>query len=176
MKFDCSGLNQGGKLNANMAKAAAQVKQAAQGAAQDAANRIVQRGRADIAGAGNFGGNWTSALQATVVEKKNQLDVTVTMTGGPPVSYWRVFEYGATISAKNPSGLMWIPTDKSNKTWPRDYPGSLFRIGRGLFDSKTRQPMYFGTPQVIEPQKFHLRDIVKQVAKEMGQLYTLHMR
>jgi hypothetical protein len=164
------------QLKSNMDKAGQMVKNAARAASQTAAETIVTRGRADIGAAGRFGSNWTNALNSQVSEEGDKINIVTTMTGGPPVSFWKVFEFGATISAKNASGLMWIPFDRENKTWPRDYPGPLFRIGRALFDSETKRPMYLGTPSVHIPQKFHLRDIIKQVAKELNAFYAANMR
>jgi hypothetical protein len=166
----------GPQIAANMDSYGQQVTAACLAACTDAAKEIERRGRADIAGGGNFGPRWQQGFNSRVVEKKDAFDIVTTMGGGPPVSYWKIFEYGATISAKNPSGLMWIPFDKGNTTWPRDYGGSLFRIGRALFDSDTKKPMYFGTPSVRIPQKFHLRDIIRQVSKELSQFYATHMR
>lgn len=164
------------RLRQNMNQASNMVHSTIIGAANLAATTIVTRGRADIAAAGRFGSRWQDALQADVTEGKNATKITVSMEGGPPVSYWPVFEYGATISAKNPSGYMWLPFSTAQDAigvWPRDYGLSgLFRIisMRGLpmlLDRETGEPQYFGKEEVHEPQKFHLRDIVKQVAKEL---------
>ena len=175
MKFECCGLNQGEKLKQNLNKAGQQVQQAAQQACAKAADTITQRGRADIKGAGRFGSRWTDAFNSVSSQGRNSVTITTTMGGPPPVAYWKVFEYGADISAKNPSGLLWIPVDENNRLWPRDYPGypnSLFRIGAGLFDVHTNEPVYWGTPDVHIDQKFHLRDIVRQVAGELRQYYA----
>lgn len=162
-------------LARNMERSAQNVRKAMMGAANIAAKEIERRGRADIAGGGNFGSAWTNAFNAIVASEEDAVTITATMGGDPPVAYWKIFEYGATISAKNPSGLMWIPFDRENKTWPRDYGGSLFRIGNALFDKQTREPMYLGTPSVTIPQKFHLVDVIRGVAKELRDYFKVSM-
>ncbi|HEY1447837.1 MAG TPA: HK97 gp10 family phage protein [Caulobacteraceae bacterium] len=102
------------------------VRAAARLAVKDMAKEIEENGRADIQAAGRFGSRWTSGFQATVTEGGGNIKVAVTEA----VPYWTVFEYGADISAKNPSGLLWIQIDPDNKVWPKDYPGRLFRVER----------------------------------------------
>jgi hypothetical protein len=148
-----------------------------------ASKEIERRGRADIAAGGRFGSAWTSALNARVTDEGSKVSIDVTMGGAPPVSYWKVFEYGATIKAKNPSGLLWIPFDESNKEWPSEYSGgSLFRIPpKGsmsgglplLIDKDDREAKYFGKPSVTIPQKFHLREIIQQVADSLRQYFKI---
>jgi hypothetical protein len=171
----------GRKIKHNMDQMGKQVREAMRKAAEDAAQEIMARGADDIQGAGNFGERWQDALDSQVTETQRTLRVETTMMGGPPVSYWRVFEYGADISAKNPSGLMWLPwgLDKSRTDglWPRAYGmENLFRVKNVLFDRDSMQPMYFGTPSVHIPQKFHLRDIIMQVSRELKSYYAEHMR
>lgn len=166
----------GPQIASNMEQYGQQVVDACRAACNDAAKTIEVRGRADIASGGNFGGRWQQAFRSQVHEKKNEFEIVTTMGNGPPVSFWKVFEYGANISAKNPSGRMWIPFQKGNTTWPRDYSGKLFRVGNVLFDAQSRTPMYLGTPSVTIPQKWHLREIIKQVSRELGQFYSAHMR
>jgi hypothetical protein len=162
------------EFKAALAEAADDMRTNVRAAADTAAGAITERGRADIAAGGRFGTAWTSAFKATVEDEGSRVVIEAKMGGEPPVSYWKIFEYGAVIKATNPSGLLWIPFDEKNKVWPRDYPGypkSLFRIDNVLFDKKTDEPMYLGTPQVTIPQKFHLRDIVAQVANELAEYY-----
>jgi hypothetical protein len=86
---------------------------------------------------------------------------------GPPVTYWKIFQYGATINAKNPSGMMWIPLSSAQKgVWPRAYPGKLFRRGNALFDAESQEPKYAGTPSVTIPKKWHLIEIVQEEAQK----------
>jgi hypothetical protein len=111
------------------AKYPERVRAAARAAAAEMAQEIEQRGREDIASAGRFGSRWTEGFQATVSEGGGSIRISVTEA----VPYWAVFEYGADIRAKNPSGLLWIPlsfADVPEGVWPKDYPGRLFRVSR----------------------------------------------
>lgn len=144
------------KLKRNLDKAGQRVRAAMQGVADTAAANIKSRGAADIAAGGNFGGNWQNALQCRIDETQRTIRITTSMEGGPPVSYWRVFEYGAVITAHNPTGLL---------TWPNT---SAFSI-----DGKV--PAFISKPSVTIPKKFHLEDIVAQVAKELKQYYAEQM-
>lgn len=181
------------RLKSNMAKANDMMQAAIIGAANEAGQEIVRRGRADIASAGRFGSRWQEAFNTDITSSKNSITITATMRGDPPVSYWPVFEYGANIKAKNPGGLMWLPFPFASDAlgvWPRDYGGELFRRGNVLY-AKTGEfrevneqgdteeigdPKYLGVPEVTIPQKFHLRDIVLQVAKELKDYYAKNMK
>jgi len=163
------------RIKAAVGKSEEDVREAVAGAASAASEEILRRGRADIAAGGRFGSAWTSAFQAPVTTSGNITTIDVKMAPqGPPVIYWKIFEYGATITAKGTA--MAIPFDTNNKTWPRDYPGKLFRKGRALFDTKTKEAVYFLTPQVHIPQKWHLREIAKEVAKELKQFLSRSLR
>lgn len=165
--------NAGDKLKAAMAKNGEAVKSAMRDAADATAQAIEQRGRANISAGGNFGGRWTDAFRTEVADAGSSIKIDVMMGGDPPVAYWKVFEFGADISAKNPSGLMWIPADRENTTWPRDQSEPMFRAKNTLFSVATKEPMYFGTPQVHIPQKWQLRDIIKNTASELREFYKV---
>jgi hypothetical protein len=163
------------------ARKGAEVRNAVRGTAQDAADEIEEQGREDIAGAGNFGSRWTEGFNAKVTEGGGNIRIEVS----EDQPYWAVFEYGAVISG-NP--LLWIPFDDAADAkgiWPRDYSTPLFRIdskaGLPLLFSwqpgeKTpAKPVYFGKEEVIEPQKFHLRDIIRKVVKQMPQMFKERM-
>ncbi len=133
----------------------ARVLEATRGAAQDAAKEIVSQGRADIAGAGNFGSRWTSGFNSTVTEGGGNVRIATTME----VPYWTVFQFGKVISGKP---LLWIPlsgTDAVGK-YARDYPGQLFRVDRKdgkapllMIPGKPAQARYFGKSSVTIPKK-----------------------
>ncbi len=117
----------GQKLKYNMDKQGQRVREALRGAAKDAAQEIMARGADSIEEGGNFGARWTDALNSEAKETQRTITVETSMHGDPPVSYWRVFEYGATINAKNPSGLLWLPFDFAEDAqglWPRAYASS----------------------------------------------------
>jgi hypothetical protein len=181
LKLEFDGEQMGRKVQQNMDKAGEMVRKAMHEAAKEAADEILFRGAEDIADAGNFGDRWQDALHADIEETQRTVKVIASMQGGPPVSYWRVFEYGAHIAAKNASGYMWLPfADNREGVWPRAYPGKLFYItsksGLPLAIDPERGPQYFGKESVDIPQKFHLRKIIGEVAKELRSYYAEQMR
>jgi len=114
------------------------------------------------------------------------------MRGGPPISHWRVFEFGATIRPKN-AKYLWLPFRGAPgvDVWPRAYAGVLLfatsRKGTPLAgdkaamaearteDDRNRAWRYFGLAQVHIGQKFHLRKIIADVAKELRSYYAEHL-
>lgn len=157
LRLKLDGEETGRKLKQNMDKAGQMARNAMRGAADDAADEILFRGAEDIESAGNFGERWQEALNVDITESQRTIRLDVKMTGGPPVSYWRVFEYGATIFAHNNKGLL---------TWPNT---SAFSI-----DGKV--PLFISKESVTIPQKFHLREIIAQVSKELRSYYAEHMK
>ena len=159
------------------------VNMALRAAAKEAAEEIEQTGRANIAAGGNFGSRWTEGFNATVTEGGGQIRIDAT----EDVPYWPVFEYGAEIQGKP---LLWIPfsdADDAKGVWPRDYPGPLFRVNRlsdglpllatwtpGVKDSAEFK--YFGKESVTIPQKWNLRQIIRDVAKRIGEFYNENFR
>jgi Bacteriophage HK97-gp10, putative tail-component len=146
-------------------------------AADDVATEILQEGRADISAAGKFGARWTEGLRADVSEGGGSVRVAVTHD----VSYWRVFEYGATISG-NP--LLWIPLSFANVppgTSAKDY-GPLFRVDRKsggaplLLSVQDKQPKYFGKEQVVIPKKFHLTEIARAAANKLPVFWRARLK
>jgi hypothetical protein len=170
----------GRKVKMNMDQLGQVVRESMQEAAHQIADEILFLGAEDIEEAGNFGDRWQEALHADIEETQRTITVNAYMKADePPVMYWPVFEYGATIKAKNPSGLMWIPfaggvfgsKGGGADVWPRAYSGSLFRVGNVLFDAKDEQARYFGTPSVTIPKKFHLTEIIKDQASKARALF-----
>jgi hypothetical protein len=145
------------QLRTNLDAAAQAMRAAMRATAADAAEAIKTRGTADIAAAGNFGANWQDALQVEITEDPDMILITTSMEGGPPVSYWRVFEHGASIFAHNPTGLL---------TWPNK---SGFSVGG-------KEPLFISKPSVTIQQKFHLHDIIAQVAQELKAYYAESMK
>jgi hypothetical protein len=173
------------KLKQNMDKAGRMVRTAMRQAATDASMEIMFRGAEDIAEAGNFGDRWQDALTTETTETQRTIRVETFMRGQPPVTYWKVFEFGADIRAKNPSGYMWLPFRGAPgvDVWPRAYAGELFRAtskkGTPLLGDKADRQnpwRYFGLAEVHIPQKFHLRKIIADVARELRQYYAEHMK
>jgi hypothetical protein len=152
-----------------------QVK-AVQATANRAKDEIEFAGRANIREGGKFGSRrWQEGLQAKLsFQSRNDIRIRLTHA----VSYWKVFEFGATIRGKP---MLWIPLSFGNAfgVRARDYPGKLFRVNRPgkaplLMDENG--PQYFGKQSVTIPQKWHLRDVVKQVSRRMSSFYKEAMR
>jgi hypothetical protein len=149
-------------------------RDAARKAAKDAADIIKTKGDKDITSAGKFGSRWTSAFKVNVSEGGGNIRIEPTIE----IFYWRVFEYGATINGKP---MLWIPLSfakDAQGVYARDYPGQLFRVDRKnggapllMAPGKPAQAKYFGKASVTIPRKFHLRDITRDVAKGMRELY-----
>ena len=156
---------------------AQQIKRSMRSAADTAADNILERGRADISGAGRFGTRWTSGLTAPVTEEKDGIVITVRQA----VPYWSIFEYGATIKGKP---LLWIPLSFATEAQgvrARDFPGRLFRVDRKsggaplLLSADDKQPKYFAKSSVTIPKKFHIVEIIQDVARLLGALYRTSM-
>jgi hypothetical protein len=175
LRLYIAGDRAGPKFEASVARQGDRVRASARAAAQDTADTFLERGRADIRSAGNFGPRWTDGLTCKVSEGGANIRIAISEA----VPYWRVFQYGATIKATNASGLLWIPLDFASDAvgiWPRDYPGGLFRVNRNgkpplLLSSDSKEVKYFGVPQVTIPKKFHLVEIARQTAREMKTAY-----
>jgi hypothetical protein len=156
------------------------------------AQLVIDKGKEDMAGAGNFtSSRWQDGLHADVTQGGRNIKISVYHD----VEYFGVFEFGATIYGKP---LLWIPLTGlgAEGIMARDYPGGLFRVDRtGVsgagFKGQKRSvkgqftggflaplllsfdgvPRYFGKESVTIPQKFHIRDICQEVADEMPDLY-----
>jgi hypothetical protein len=162
----------GAQFKRSMFRQSARVRQASRQAAQEAAKRIEDEGRADISAAGNFGSRWTEGFRATVSEGGGHILIRVS----EDVPYWTVFQDGKVIEGKP---LLWIPLDFATDAKginARDYPGQLFRVDRKvgaplLMSGKPAEAKYFGKEQVTIPKKFHLREICTSVARDMKNIY-----
>lgn len=145
-------------------------------AARDVATAIEKRGRENIRSAGRFGSRWTEGLTAPVTEGGGSIRVGVAHTL-LKVGF-RVHQFGATIKAKNPSGLLWIPFPGAGTQgiMARDYPGKLFRITskRGnqvLMDAATKTPKFFGRASVRIPKRFKVVEIATEEARKIQTYY-----
>jgi hypothetical protein len=176
VRAQLEGEDLGKKVKKNMDELGTVVREAMRETAQEMADVILFRGAEDIAGAGNFGEDWQEALNADIEETQRTIRVNVYMDAKePPVTFWKVFEYGADIKAKNPSGYLWLPFKGAEGTdvWPRAYDGELFRATskRGtplLGDKETKEWKYFGLEEVTIPKKFHLHEIIREEAAKLG--------
>ena len=177
-----SGERVGPQFTRSTEKAKQKMLAATRGAAQDVADEVVAAGRADIANAGKFGSRWSDGFQSKISEGGGNVRVAFTMPDQPPMKYWRVFEYGATIHGKP---MLWIPLSFASDAKginARDYPGKLFRVNRKggkaplLATGGPFAPKYFGKESVTIPKKFHLRAIIQAGAKRLKLFYSQHMK
>jgi len=178
---------QGERIGPRFERIGAKARDSIRQASMDAKDEIEERGRADISSAGNFGSRWTEGFHADVSEGGGHIRIAVK----EDVPYWTVFEYGAVIRGRP---LLWIPlsmdyggSEDAQGVSAKDYPQPLFRVDKkdtGLplllsWEPGVRgsaKPVYFGKEEVTEPKKFHIRDIVRDVAKKFGQFFTEHFR
>ena len=158
------------------------VATAAVAALREAAADAVQEGRQNIAGGGRFRGKWVSGLQYRTVDAE---------AGGEPSLQAKaiifhsfgiagVFEHGATIQGKP---LLWIPTTEGGPRASRSGKKLVSATVRGqpvLFDAndrdRHRKPLYVGVPSVRIPKKWRITEIVKEHAKQLGQLFLKHFK
>lgn len=169
---------QGGSLRPS-GKFTTRLRRALGALARDMADDIEDRGRANIAGAGNFGSaRWQTGFKARPWFRGAQVEVRVFSE----VPYFRIFEYGGTIQGRP---LLWIPlsfaTDAQGVR-ARDYPGGLFRVDRKsggaplLLSRADRKPKYFGRESVRIPKKFSIRKICREVVATARERFNRIMR
>lgn len=143
-----------------------------------AAGEIKTRGDADITRAGRFGSRWTNGFHSI----PRLSGTTYSIDTFSDIFYFTVFEFGKVIHGKP---LLWIPLSFAKDAigvMARDFPGGLFRVDRKaggaplLLSIKDGQPKYFGKASVKIPQKFHIRQICRNVAKRIKTIYAGVMR
>lgn len=163
------------QIEAAAARIKERIEKALAAAADQLAENILQEGRSDISGAGNFGARWTEGLTADVDGTSTLRTITLRQA----VPYWRVFQYGAVIEGKP---LLWIPLSYTGlKVRARDFPGRLFRVDRKsggvplLMSVDDKQAKYTGHESVTIPKKFHLVEIARAQSKTMGALFRLEL-
>lgn len=150
MKITTEGPSLPGALQQSLAKAMKDISASMKEAADAASKAILDRGRADISGAGRFGARWTEGLTSTIEEEPPS---KVTITVREAVPYWTVFQYGKVIHGKP---LLYFKPDR-----PIFYRG------------KTTMPAVISVRSVTIPKKFHLVEICHDVAGQLGQLYRV---
>jgi hypothetical protein len=153
----------------------ARVTRAIEGTARDMAADIKEKGDADIRAAGNFGEAWTSRFFVRLTVRGNDHVITV---GGS--ERFGLFERGGTIRGQP---LLWVPVSSSGarNARVRDYPGELVRVERPgkvplLVSRDDHQAKFFGTSQITIPQKFHIRDVVRDVTRRLKEIYRRNFR
>lgn len=130
-----------------------------------AASMILQVGRADIAGAGNFGQAWTNGLTMTVEGAAPNMRMYLTHS----IPFAGIFETGGTINGRP---LLWIPLSGTDAAGQRAsaFGGGLFAAKYPrksgpplLFSMADKKPRYFGVESVTIPKKFQLTEDVTSV-------------
>jgi hypothetical protein len=140
-------------------------------ATQRAASEIEDQGRDNIRAAGSSA-TMQDAFHATVTTSRAAITIRVTHD----VPYWIDFEEGAVIHGKP---MLWIPLSFATEAQgvrAKDFPAPLFQVNRKsgkapLLVTTGGRPMYFGKQSITIPKKWSLRDIVREVADQMGQFY-----
>jgi hypothetical protein len=123
--------------------------------AQQLAETIEARVRADIAGAGNFGARWTEGFKVTVTADDPN-SVTVTGKMGDSVPYWQVFQYGATIRGKP---FLWFKPKEGTVTGKKG-----FSLGK--------TPSVIKVRQVVIHKRFHIIEIIEEEVRKAGATLT----
>jgi len=167
----------GSQFKRRVKKFSEKMTRATQSAAYRAADEIEVRGREDIRAGGNFGSDrWQDGFRAKVSYKsRTDINIRVTHT----VFFWKVFEFGATIHGRP---MLWIPLSfalDARGVRARDFPGRLFRVnrlGKAPLLLSDDGPKYFGKESVTIPRKWHLRQIVRDVSREMNDYYKDAMK
>lgn len=160
------------KFKQNLAGIGDRMARAMEASANMAASMIQERGRADIAAAGKFDGEWISGLKVTA-EKVGLRNMRISMTHNDPRV--AIFEKGGVINGKP---LMWIPLSGTDAVGIKasDYGGLYSVNNQGqkrplLFSIKDKQPKYFGIEQITQPKKFHLAEIQRSVMANFRQIF-----
>lgn len=182
LKFRVFGERVGPAFRRNLDLTYGRLADATRFALNDARNRIITAGRADIAKGGNFGRRWQEGLKADITPEGRRT-ANLIMSVYHEIPYARVFEFGALIKGRP---LLWIPLPwNPHKVRARDFPGRLFRVNRkGKKNPLLMQSdgagkataMYVGVKQVRLKRRFHLRTIVRRVAKQIPFLFKRAMR
>jgi hypothetical protein len=141
-------------------------------AVAEMADTIKDKGRQDIASAGNFGSRWTQGLRVAVRQLPSR-GYSVTIRLSKP-NYAKVFEFGSSHAhrprTRKRSGYtppaLWIGVNDAKNIRVRNYKGKLFQVkGRMLLmDTKDKQVKYVGVSSVTLKPRFHIRKIAEDEA------------
>lgn len=137
-------------------------------ATKQLADTILSEGRADIANAGRFTGDWISGFTYEISEDGK------TIVFHHSKRLWRIFQAGAKIQGKP---LLWIPVQPGGPR-ARDFPGRLFQVQRKkkrgvplLMSAEDKQVKYIGVKRVVLRRRFHLLKIIRDEVKNMRHLF-----
>lgn len=136
-----------------------------------ARSMIEEQAKANIAGSGNFGSDWTNGLHVTLDNMR------ISMTHDIP--YAGIFETGGTISGKP---YLWLPISGSGAPRITENADKLFSVQRKaggpplLFSLADKSPKYFGVTSVTIPKKWRLNDIQKNVMQNFREMFDKALR
>ena len=169
---------------------ATEIKEAVEGAANEAASLIRSKGRANIASAG-FSQRWQEGFGVNVTASgSGDAGFEVALQVFHRIGYAAVFEGGATIHGRP---LLWLPIEanlpplQGRTRWtPRRYVRLVGPLASGqgrrvplLFGRPPRReraiPLFFGVPSVTIPDKFDLNEIIEDVMSDFESLYNKHL-
>lgn len=136
------------------------------------ASMLLDKGRADIASAGNFGPRWTEGLKVIT----EGVAPNMRLYFKHDIPYAGIFETGGVIQGKP---LLWIPISGTDAVGKRASTyGGLFSSATArksgpplLFAASDRKPKYFGIESVTIPRKFHLTDDVTSVMSDFRTVF-----
>jgi hypothetical protein len=151
------------------------VQEEAKSASEQVADTVLREGRADIAGAGRFRGEWISGFTYDI-EGGDKVKRIIFQHSNP---LWRVFQRGARIQGKP---LLWIPVEPGGPP-AREFPGRLFQVKRRkkrdvplLMSAEDKTVKYIGVKKVLIRRKFHLLKIIRDEAKKLRELFRTGMK
>jgi hypothetical protein len=167
-----------GSFAADLGEAAKSVDKAVTAALKQCAETALSLGRANIAGAGNFGPKWQQALKANV--GKTSIFVH------QDIPYSSIFEEGGTISGRP---LLWLPLPSTPQTiggqrttaklWAARVgkltmlkgPGGKPILAGKAPGSERLVPLFVGVDAVTIPKKFDIEGACRSAAAELPGLY-----
>lgn len=175
LRIEFQNKRMGDQFRHGMIRNADKVATSAASALKQAEVQILERGRRQIASAGNFKSDrWQKGLQAEIkVVPPRDLVLSIRHL----VPYFNIFQYGGVIRGKP---LLWIPLSYTGlKIRAREYGRryGLFRVDRKsdglplLLSMRDRKPKYFGKESVTMPKKFYVVEICRDVAKNLRGYY-----
>ena len=133
-------------------------------AADDMAKHMLLRAQLDVA---TVGRRFIKGITVPVKRITGGYSVNLMQSPG----YAKVFEYGGVSKGKAPSGMLWIPLNRSKRTRARNRKGRLFRPkGKNvLVNRKTKKVEFIGVASVTHRRRTHLRRIASEEAAKFTQ-------
>lgn len=164
------------QIDEKMAHLKERVQSTKDSAAEQLAETIQAKGRADIAAAGRFSGRWISGFTYDISGGGGS---ATTITFHHSNNLWKVFQFGAKIQGKP---LLWIPVDPGGPR-AKDFSGRLFQVKRRkkrdtplLMSADDKQVKYIGVKKVTIRRKFHLLKIIRDETKKLRDLFKAGMK